>query len=231
MSTGGQETTTEFVDRLDLKPNQYVLDVGCGIGGGDFYMAQKFKTRVVGIDLSTNMIHVALERSMHQNHIDVAFEVCDATQKQYQEGTFDVVYSRDTILHIEDKLSLFQSFYKWLKPGGKVLISDYCRGDPPSSQQFDQYVASRGYHLLTPNQYGQVLKDAKFINVTAEDRTQQFIGILQDEVKRTKASKTAFIQDTSPEDYDAIVDGWTNKIQRCQDGDQKWGLFIAQKPF
>ena len=40
VSTGGVETTTKFLKTLDLKPNQKVLDVGCGIGGGDFMMAQ-----------------------------------------------------------------------------------------------------------------------------------------------------------------------------------------------
>lgn len=39
VSTGGIDTTLEFLEQLDLKPYQKVLDVGCGIGGGNFLMA------------------------------------------------------------------------------------------------------------------------------------------------------------------------------------------------
>ena len=38
-------------------------------------------------------------------------------------------FSRDTILHIKDKPSLFSKFYSTLKAGGQLLITDYCRGD------------------------------------------------------------------------------------------------------
>lgn len=41
----------------------------------------------------------------------VQFEVADATKRVYPDNYFDVVYSRDTILHIKDKLDLFQRFY------------------------------------------------------------------------------------------------------------------------
>ena len=37
--------------------------------------------------------------------------------------------SRDTILHIEGKEELFRKLLKTLKPGGRLLITDYCRGE------------------------------------------------------------------------------------------------------
>ncbi|RHY81399.1 hypothetical protein DYB37_003339 [Aphanomyces astaci] len=229
VSTGGQETTTEFVAKLGLKAGERVLDVGCGIGGGDFYMAKTFGVSVVGIDLSTNMVHRALEQSVADPTVDAEFEVCDATTKEYPAGSFDVIYSRDTILHIQDKLGLFEKFYRWLKPGGRVLISDYCRGDQPQSDRFQAYVASRGYHLLSPSQYGGVLTAAGFADVVAEDRTEHFTNVLEAELARTVANRDEFIAQTSEKDYQDIVGGWESKLTRCADGDQKWGLFLGYK--
>lgn len=88
------------MSKLELKPGQKVLDVGCGIGGGDFYMASNFDVEVVGIDLSVNMISFALEKSIGLK-CAVEFEVADCTTKKYPDNTFDVIYSRDTILHIQ----------------------------------------------------------------------------------------------------------------------------------
>ncbi|KAH9763494.1 phosphomethylethanolamine N-methyltransferase [Citrus sinensis] len=203
VSTGGIETTKEFVAKLDLKPGQKVLDVGCGIGGGDFYMADKFDVHVVGIDLSINMISFALERAIGLK-CSVEFEVADCTKKTYPENSFDVIYSRDTILHIQDKPALFKSFFKWLKPGGTVLISDYCKSFGTPSVEFSEYIKQRGYDLHDVKSYGQMLKDAGFVDIIAEDRTEQ-------------------------EDYNDIVGGWKAKLIRTSAGEQRWGLFLAKK--
>ena len=48
---------------LKLKSNERVLDVGCGIGGGDFLMAAKYDVFCHGVDLSVNMVLLALERA------------------------------------------------------------------------------------------------------------------------------------------------------------------------
>ncbi|XP_060771121.1 phosphoethanolamine methyltransferase isoform X1 [Neoarius graeffei] len=229
VSTGGPSTTKEFVDLLNLKPGQRVLDVGCGIGGGDFYMAKTFGVDVLGMDLSSNMVEIAMERAVIEKLPSVQFEVSDATKRTFPNSSFDVVYSRDTILHISDKLSLFKRFHSWLKPGGKLLISDYCCGEKPWTPAFQEYVNQRGYILYTPQKYGKFLEEAGFSNVKAEDRTAQFIQVIKDELKKAEEMKVEFIQEFSQEDYDAIVNGWTEKLQRCEVGDQRWGLFYATR--
>lgn len=229
VSTGGPSTTKEFVDLLKLKPGQKVLDVGCGIGGGDFYMAKNFGVEVLGMDLSENMVDIAIERVAKENLPSVQFEVSDATKRIFPESSFDVIYSRDTILHIDDKLSLFKRFYSWLKPGGRLLISDYCCGEKPWTPQFEAYVKQRGYILYTPAEYGKFLEKAGFSEVHAEDRTSQFIEVIEAELQNAEKSKDTFIQEFSEEDYLAIINGWRDKQQRSKSGDQRWGLFYAKR--
>lgn len=228
VSTGGVETTKEFVDMLDLKPGQKVLDVGCGIGGGDFYMAENYDVHVLGIDLSINMVSFAIERAIGRK-CSVEFEVADCTTKDYPENSFDVIYSRDTILHIQDKPALFRSFFKWLKPGGKVLISDYCKNPGKPSEEFAAYIKQRGYDLHDVKAYGKMLEDAGFHDVIAEDRTEQFLRVLRRELAEVEKNKDAFLADFTQEDYDAIVDGWNAKLKRSSVGEQRWGLFMATK--
>jgi phosphoethanolamine N-methyltransferase len=79
---------------------------------------------------------------MQDPSADVEFEICDATEKEFPAASFDVVYSRDIILHIEDKQALFAKFFRWLKPGGRVLILDYCRGEKEPTDRFKAYVAA-----------------------------------------------------------------------------------------
>ncbi|XP_013391180.1 phosphoethanolamine N-methyltransferase-like [Lingula anatina] len=231
VSTGGLETTEEFVKMLDLKPGQRVLDVGAGIGGSAFHMAEKYGAHVLAVDLSENMIGIGLERANEIRDKRVQFEVADATKREYPPESFDVVYSRDTILHIADKETLFRRLLSFLKPGGKLLISDYCCSDGDHSENFQKYVAQRGYHLLTPTEYGKLLEKVGFVNVRAEDRTDHFIDVLQRELKRTESIKDDFIKKFSEEDYNYIVEGWKVKIARCSGtGEQRWGLFYAEKP-
>merc|ERR1711892_1330911 len=107
---------------------------------------------VYGVDLSTNQTNLALEYRQEMEpevKYRVQFHLEDVTKMDLPKNYFDVVYSRDAIMHIEDKASLYTSLLQSLKPGGKLLVSDYCRGDQIHSQRFIDYVAQRNYQLLT----------------------------------------------------------------------------------
>ena len=79
--------------------------------------------------------------------------------------------------------------------------------------------------------YGATLERAGFGDVVATDNTAYFIEILKAELTRYKPKKAAVLKEFSEADYDAICDGWEQKIDRCAVGDQVWGYFKAQKMY
>lgn len=104
------------MDPIGLKPGMKVLDIGSGTGGSAFFMAQTYGVEVLGIDLTPNMLAIANE---HKATFDadvqnlVTFRYLDATKAEFPEGHFDLVYSRDAIMHIFEKESLYR----------KILVS------------------------------------------------------------------------------------------------------------
>ncbi|XP_029851615.2 phosphoethanolamine N-methyltransferase 3 [Ixodes scapularis] len=232
LSSGGLETAKDIVDKMNLKEGDRVLDVGCGVGGHDFYMAEKYGVKILAVDLSVNMMSVALEHFTKRPHLTdkIHFEVLDATRATFEEGSFDVIYSRDTLLHIADKHTLFSRFYKWLSPGGKVVFTDYCRGDRDHSDEFKEYVAERGYNLLTVQQYGSLMKETGFVKVRSEDISQEFLRVLRVELDKLNTQKDDFLKKFSSEDYEYLKRGWEAKIRRVSDGDQVWCLGYGEKP-
>ncbi|GAV04961.1 hypothetical protein RvY_15158 [Ramazzottius varieornatus] len=229
VSTGGEHTTKEFCRLLDLQKGQKVLDVCCGIGGSAFHMAKEYGVHVHGVDLSSNMISIGLQRRREGNLHGVDFEMCNVMTKDFEPNCYDVVYSRDAIMHMEDRRKLFDILLKCLKPGGRLFVTDYCHGAKEHSQEFKDYVRQRGYNLLSVSDYGKLLEEVGFTNVTAEDRTKQFVDILYRELADFEPLKGQFVRDFSQEDYDEIINGWRIKTVRCGAGDQAWGMFLARK--
>ena len=70
------------------------------------------------------MLAVARERAKELGVTEgVQFEHGNVLVRDFEEASFDVVYTRDCIIHIREKKNLMERFYKWLKPGGQLLIS------------------------------------------------------------------------------------------------------------
>ncbi|XP_076033764.1 uncharacterized protein LOC143020833 [Oratosquilla oratoria] len=232
ISTGGERTTREFLTTLGLTPGQRVLDVGCGTGGSAFYMARHYGVHVHGVDLSTNMIQICIERQGKlepASKSKIQFEISDISQVEYEVESYDVIYSRDTILHIKDKKKLLEKVYRWLKPGGTLLISDYCSTDKTPSTDFLRYVKDRGYYLKTLEDTRTLLEETGYEDIEAEDRTDQFVLTHKEDLKYFLPTRAAFVQEFSEQDFNHLVNSWNAQLRRCEEGHLSWGLFRAKK--
>ena len=114
-----------------------------------------------------------------------------------------------------------EKFGPALVPGGTLLFTDYCCGEPPWSGGFSDYVASRGYCLHTISEYAEILKLAGFQRIAALDWTDRFIRLLGAELKRIPA--LGF----TAEESEALSASWQQKIGRSQSGEHRWGMFCA----
>lgn len=231
ISTGGPETTDDLVSRIKdaLVPGARVLDVGSGIGGAAFHLAKKFGAKVTGIDLAPMMIDIALERAREWDAPDsIHFLIGDILTAVFPEP-FDVIWSRDALMHLHDKPVLFKRLYDLLAPGGRLIITDYARGVGPGSPEFQAYVKSTGYHLVDPASYGKLLEGAGFVDVAAEDATDKFIDIMKREAGRLKSNPDDFVGAFSTDDLKYLVDRWAMKDGFCRAGDMKWGIYSARR--
>ena len=237
MSAGGIDTTREFIGlgKFEKDKEIVVLDIGCGIGGSDFYLAENFNARVIALDLSTTCINLAKQRLLEKPHLEnkISFELADAFEKDYPAESFDLIYSRDALLHVpyDMKPKLWAKFYNWLKPGGQLIISDYGCGEGELSEEFKLYMAKRQYALLSPSAYGELTEKAGFEEVKSMDRSWQYCTISKEEISRIQSPEAAakFDAEFSTEDREALVKVFNDKVNMCIRKDRTFIVLHAIK--
>jgi len=246
MSAGGYETSLEMAKLLApvlKRENPKVLDIGCGIGGSAFFFATEFGASVHGLDINDVGIQMA-KREMEANPLpkgDCKFETLDATSDtcNFEPETFDVIYSRDTILHMDHqcKLKLFAKFKTWLKPGGMICICDYCLGPKSASKispDFQKYLSTRGYHLLSPesweNTFAEIGFDKEFVE--ARDCALWYCQICRKEVDRIVVpgeGRDIFLANKNEEDIMKLEKVYGDKINMTLRGDRSYVMVTATK--
>ncbi|MFT5113069.1 MAG: phosphoethanolamine N-methyltransferase [Parasphingorhabdus sp.] len=223
VAPGGKGMARELIGKLNLEHGSRVLDAGCGLGGSAFTMAGEFGLLVDGIDLSTNMITIA-QRKLEQYGLSDRVTITHADcMEMNKTDEYQAVYSRDVFLHINDKPSLFKILSQSLKSDGKLLFTDYCCGEKPWQAEFSDYVVQRRYSLHTIDSYADLIRKAGFIDVEASDMSERFIEILASEIARINLSEI------EQHVKDSLTVDWQDKIRRTEQGDHRWGLFMASK--
>ena len=142
-----QNKLRHIAAKLDLKPGQRVLDIGCGWGGMAIYLAQNFDVHVTGVTLSKEQLALAQQRA---DELGLAHKI-SFQFKDYRdvEGTFDRIVSIGMFEHVG--ISYFQQYFgkiqSLLAPGGVALVHAIGRKGGPGTtgKWLRKYIFPGGY--------------------------------------------------------------------------------------
>jgi len=127
----------KFVDEVETKlalelfqpkPGMYVLDVGCGTGNFSIKLA-KLGVKVVGIDISEEMLKIAREKAKRLG-LQIEFVKMNIYSLQFPSDHFDGVFSMATFEFIREPKKAFEEMMRVLKPSGYLLIGTINKDSP-----------------------------------------------------------------------------------------------------
>jgi SAM-dependent methyltransferase len=119
-----------------LRAGDRVLDLGSGAGTDSLVAAQMVGPagRVVGIDMTEEMLAKARAAAATMGFENVEFVGGEAERLPFPDESFDVVISNGVIDLVPDKDAVFSEIHRVLRPGGRIQIADVTIQNPVSEE-------------------------------------------------------------------------------------------------
>lgn len=158
-----------------------MVDVGCGIGGSSRHIARKYGCKTEGLTLSPYQANRGIELAKEQGLQDSCnFQVADALDMPFENGSFDLVWSLESGEHMPDKKQFVSELFRVACPGGRIIIVTWCHRDLEENEtsltKKEQKLLAkinRAYYLppwCSVNDYITILKEEhNAVDVKRED--------------------------------------------------------------
>lgn len=185
LSPGGPEEVARVIEGLDLAGKR-VLDIGCGSGAITLALARDHgAAHVTGVDVEGPVCAAARARVADAGAGDrVEIRQVAPGPFAFADATFDVVFSKDSIIHIPDKDFLAAEVFRVLRPGGWFAASDWLMShDGPPSPEMQAYIAAEAleFAMASPRRYEAALRGAGFDAVTLRNRNPWYLEVARAE--------------------------------------------------
>jgi len=175
----------------EIKEGDIVLDLGSGAGFDVFLAAKKVgnKGKVIGVDMTPEMIKKAKANAKKYNYKNVKFKLGDIEELPIEDNSIDIIISNCVINLAPNKDKVFEESFRVLKKNGKMFVSDIVLlGELTEEQKKDEGLLSGCVSgALQKEDYIQKMKNASFnVKILSEDKDiskRQYSGIALESLK------------------------------------------------
>ncbi|WP_437639329.1 arsenite methyltransferase [Sorangium sp. So ce854] len=164
-----------------LRPGETVLDLGSG-GGFDCFLAASQvgpDGRVIGVDMTPEMVAKARENARKINAANVEFRLGEIEHLPVADATADVILSNCVVNLSPDKPAVFREAYRVLRPGGRLAISDVIATAELPAALREQVAALTGCvaGAIRADELQELLRHAGFtdIRIGVKPQSREFI--------------------------------------------------------
>jgi phosphoethanolamine N-methyltransferase len=215
LSPGGADEVKLVLKDIDLN-NKSILDIGCGTGGVEVVLAGEFDIdRVTGIDVEPQLVE-RTQKLVDKKGLSakVKVELVDPGPLDFANNEFDIVFSKDSMIHIPDKNAIFSEILRVLKPGGVFAASDWLVGEnADSSPEWARVrnLSHLDFKVFTAAETELAMRQAGFEQVSTLDRNAWYASNSATEYRQLEGPLRERILEVADEE---VYEHWM-KVRRA----------------
>lgn len=233
MSEGGENGIELMFDSIPLT-NKIALDIGSGLGGVTFYLAEKYKMTITGLEVNPWMVAESTKRASQIPHLKVNFILSNSNhQWPLEQESFDLIYSKGVFTHLEVKDEILQECHLLLKNEGLLIITDWLSADHKKwGPNIERLIELEHLALFPESELGYMLSFEKngFKVLSVRDDSVAYSNFNQEIIDRLLNYKLLETDAFSNQDeIQASIEGYESIKKALDQGELRVLRFIVQK--
>jgi len=233
IAAASRRTVERLADRLPpIGADARILDIGSGYGGAARYLAQRFRCKVIALNLSEKENQRNRELSTDAgfggliNVVDGSFEAIPL-----EDASVDVVWSQDAILHSGRRDQVIAEVARVLKPGGHFVFTDPMESGNCARADLEPVLARIHLETLGSPQFYEKTAKANGLELVAwEEKTPQLIRHYSRVAEELSDQRANLAGKVSEAYIDRMLTGLSNWVRAGEAGCLSWGFLHFKKP-
>lgn len=229
---GGLAANDALAQRAGISEGTRVVDFCAGLGGPARYFADRYGAEVIGIELTPARVKGAEDLTRRVGlHDRVRVIGGNVMQVPLADASADVVISQEALLHVPDKACALAEAWRILKPGGRLVFTDWVAHSPLSGA--DRELMWQGMavtDLYGIEAYAALVRDAGFSVRSVEDLTADWGAILRERLAMYRKLRNEAETVGTPAGHDAFYESYVRFVDLVNEAALGGGRFTAEKP-